>query len=219
MSNHSKKIIIVGFGSLAKTLYCYLLRDGFEVESFLVDNEYLVSSSEFSINSIDRINEYDKEKYLFIVAIAHVQMNSIRAKLINKLLSEGYNLINYISPKSITYGAKVLGSNNIIMDSVIIAPNATIYDGNLFWPSSVISHDVRISSFSTFASGSKIAGKVSIGNNCFFGLNSSVNENLIVSDFTLVGANVNISKATVAFGVYVNSRFIKLKKSSQEFFK
>ena len=219
MRSVEKKIIIVGFGFLAKTIYYYLTRDGFQVESYLVENEYLEDSLDFPVYSIDKIKEYGNKDFLYIVAIAHVEMNRTRERIVDNLIAQGYNLINYISPNAITSGLEIVGSNNIIMDNVVIAPNTKIGYGNLFWPNSMISHDTEISSYSTFASGSTIAGNVVIGKNCFFGVNSSVNENLKINDFTLVGANVNIRNSTLPMDVYVNSCSKKIAKSSLDFFK
>jgi len=215
-----KPLLLIGTGRLAEMMVSYLERDGYKIAGLLVDEKYKKSDEykQYPIYTYERRSEFNPSEYDFLVAIAFAFMNDIRRGKCKELLSEGYNLINYISPYAQVYDAEIRGINNIVMDQVVLEPLCSIGSGNVFWPQSCISHHTIVENFCMFTSGVKVAGGVGIQNCAFFGLNSTVNENVKIAEKTLVGAGVHIKHDTEAHSVYVPPYSVKLQNKSSEFF-
>lgn len=215
-----KKLIIIGNGQLAKTLFYNLKRDAYYPTYFSIDKKYIKQTKIFGIPVIpfDTILKMDPHSICAIVAIAHTKMNTIRQIYINTLKQNNIELINYISPKANISNLKIIGKNNIIMDEVFIGPYSSINTGNVFWPKCCISHDSHITNFITITSGVMSGGNVVIHNNSFIGLNATIQENIKIEKFSLIGAGSIITNNIISYSVIVPERSIKLKKNSNNFF-
>lgn len=214
------QVVVIGNGDLARILIKYMKRDGYNILGIMIEKEFIRDKfiDDYPVLSFEDLSIYEKDKVGFIVAIAHLKMNKVREEIMKRLIEEGYRLNNYVSPNSIVFDAEISGVNNIIMDGAIIEPQCKIGSGNIFWPQTCISHDTIIRDFCTFTSGVKIGGNSFIDSRCFFGLNSSVNEKVIVSKGTLLGANTNLRFNTMENDVIVSPKSVKLDYKSNHFF-
>lgn len=97
----------------------------------------------------------------------------------------------------------IYGKGNIICAGSIITTNVFMGDFNHVNLNTTIGHDTSIKNFCTFSPGCNISGCVQIGNQCFFGTNSTVLENLKIIDNSIVGANALITKDLEKSGIYV----------------
>ena len=81
-----------------------------------------------------------------------------------------------------------------------------------------ISHDSVVGSFNFFAGGSDLCGFCEIGDNCFFGKGSVLDEHFRAADHTLVGAGAYARGETESYDVIVPQRSVRLAgRKSTEF--
>ncbi len=186
------KYIIVGNGVHAELVYKYIRSTlSIDVEGFMV-NEGFINEREFMGLPVFRIEDcekhYSSNEYRLFMGIGYKRMGNIRKKVFFECKEKGYLFQNYIHPSTIIPKNYNIGEGNIILENVIIELSSTIGDANLFYGGSMVGHDSRVGDFNTFAGCSMCAGQVSIGNNCFLGVNSCVGDNISLGDYSLVGA-------------------------------
>ena len=89
-------------------------------------------------------------------------------------------------------------------------------NGNRILQSSIFTHDIIIGNYNYCAAGVAFAGFINIGDNCFFGMNSTIKNKINIADYSLIGAGAYISLNTEKYDVYVPERSIRLNKKSIE---
>lgn len=80
-----------------------------------------------------------------------------------------------------------MGRGNIIIDSHLSCA-VTLGDFNMMNGSVVFGHDDIVGSYNTFMPGVRISGEVKIGDECFFGVNSVVLQQIKMGDKVKLGA-------------------------------
>ena len=132
-------------------------------------------------------------------------MNTIREKIYKEIHKKGYEVESFIHPTALIESKKI-GEGNIILEKSFVGPHAVIGNGNIIWNGVNISHDAIIGDFNCFSASTTIAGNVTIKNNCFFGINSCVKNELKISDKTLLGAGCFLNSNTNEEDVFVNEK-------------
>ena len=206
-------IIIFGTTSFAKMLKYYIeTYTSSTVVAFSVDSKYMNMNSfcNLPVVPFENISSlYSPSDYDIIVALGYSSMNIVRQKKCETLIKLGYNLPNFIHPTVHKENAE-LGFGNIILENVILGYNSKIGNGNIIWNGCNISHEVTVGNYNYISPSVAIAGRTNICNNCFLGINSCVQNDLIIQNFSLVGAGCCIKKATEAYGVYLPASTIKV---------
>lgn len=216
-----KKAIIWGIGQFAQEVYCYLQQDRFiEICGFAVDDEYC-STNEFcglplvDIENVETV--FSPKEYGVFICVGYAQMNTVRERMFLQARTKGYEILSYQHPSSVV-NAKSMGTGTIILANVTIGPESEIGDGNIFWDNSILAHNACMGNFNYLTVSASLAGRVTIGNNCFFGNNCTVRDSIKIADFTLVGAGCYVSRDTEPYGVYVPTRSVYLQgKKSVDF--
>ena len=201
-----KEIFIYGIGDFAKLMLHYFKTDSsYNVIGFCADRKY-INDEEFCklpIISFEEINLiYPSNKYQVFVAIGYSNMRA-RKIIYNKIKSKNYQCVNYISSKAILANNIIIGENNVILENVVIEPFANIGNNNIIWSSSNICHNTKIHSHCFIAAQTLVGGFCEIKENCFLGFNSTVLQNIVLEDETLVSAKTLINKNTTKCTKYI----------------
>ena len=209
-----QKVIIYGCGDFAKQMYWYFNYDSkYKVIGFCVDAQFMTERmfEGLPVYSFENIEEkFPPSKYKMFVAVGYSKMRN-RQQMFQKAKSKKYELINYISSSAKVAIGTIIGCNNVVLSNVTIEPNAWIQDNNIIWSSVTICHDVILGNHNFIAAGVIIGGFTEVKNLCFVGFNSTIIQNLIISDEVLIGANsLQLKNAQKYSQWYGNpSRFIK----------
>lgn len=215
------KYIIVGNGDYAKMMGRYLgeTKD-IQISGFTVESKYISEEMDNTpvIPAEEIYESYPPSEYYLIMGIGYRNMNHIKKQEYNRYKKMGYHFENYIHPTAIIGKSVIMGEGNNIFEGVVIQEGVKMGDGNLVYGGVLIAHENSIGSFNSFSVKACIAGCSMIGNNCFFGANSTVRDHVSISDYTLVGAGAYVDVSTNPYGVVVSQKSVVLEgRSSLEF--
>ena len=225
MIKFPEKLIIVGNGDFAGFVAYYVKHffPEYTVAAYSADRAYIKEPRIDGIPVIalkDITGEgYPVDEYSFFCAIGYVQMNDVRREKFQYLKSLGYRSPNLIHPEAYIGPDVCMGEGNFIMERALISPMVTLGNSNTVWNLVVISHESKVGSFNHIACYC-LGGRSIVGNNCFFGINSSVRGGQPIADYTYVGSNAYIGFPTEEGGVYLAPKAEQLKvRSSKDFLK
>lgn len=215
------RIVIYGIGDFAKTLSSYIEEErAYEIVAYVVDAQYLpenlfVFNRKPLISLEDYLEDENYKNSKILLAIGYSNMRA-RKKMFEKALNTGREIVNFLSEKATIHGSVKFGVGNIVFPNTVIEPNTIIGNNNIFWSSVNISHDVIIGSHSFFASQSLLGGFCKVNNNCFFGFNSTVLQNVVINDEALIGACSLVSESADSFGKYIGVPAVLVSTHQQE---
>lgn len=118
-------------------------------------------------------------------------------------------MANYISTKAIRWKNLCLGQNVFVSEDSAIQPFIQIGDNTIIIGAK-IGHHSNIGANSLLST-CVIGANVKIGNNCFLGINSSVNSNVEIGDRNIIGMGSVITKSTAELEVFTTPAAIKRK--------
>lgn len=201
-------IIIFGSSEIADLAYFYFKNDTeFNVVAFTVDDEYL---KEDKLNGIPIIPfsetsmHFPPNYFKMHVALSYSKMNKLRHEKYDQAKKSGYQLISYLSSKSVYWPDLIIGDNCFILENQTIQPNVTIGNNVMIWSGNHIGHGTVIKDHVYISSHVVIAGHCEIGRRSFLGINSTIKDFTKIDDdcFVTMNANVvrNISKGSVITG-------------------
>lgn len=212
----NKNIVIVGMGDfsdlIADTIENDLQRD---IHAYVVDKKYMKTDlyqgkPVYPFEEIETI--FDRDKISFVIGFVGGKMFSQRFDKYKAIKEKGFELENIIhSSASISKNA-TMGDGNIILQYAIVANRANIGNCNVVCPKGYINHDVTIGNANYIAPGFSTTGYSAIGNYCFCGVNSALNNKVKVADYTFIGGGLFISHDTNEYEVYVPERLEPLKR-------
>lgn len=218
-----KPFVLVGAGQYADYVQHILEKSlGYQVVAFSVTREF-ISGSDMKKNGLPVVcfeelpTKFPVAEYNVAIAMLGSDMYQTRQKLFEQCLEWGYQLPNIIHP-SVIDQSESIGIGNIVGAGTIFGAFSEIGNGNVFFENSLLSHNVIVRNFNLLASFIVPAGNSTIGNHCFVGAGSVINNRVKLADFTLVGATAFVAKDTKPYDVVVAPRSITLEgKSSLNF--
>jgi len=207
------KVIIFGIGDLAKQLHYYINQlQEYNVEYFCVNKEYF-SCDKFLDKDVitfeEDLKSLSSKEYKFIIAVGYKKLR-MRKKIFDMIKKEGFDLINYISPKATVLG-DVVGEGNIILSNVVIEPFTKIHNNNIIWSNSLLCHDVIVGNHNFIAAGSIVGGFSQIVESNFLGFNSTIKDNIVVEREVLVGAKSLIVNPPENYSMYYGTPAKKVR--------
>tara|TARA_Y100000385_G_C13009219_1_gene600871 strand:- start:297 stop:968 length:672 start_codon:yes stop_codon:yes gene_type:complete len=215
-----RNLIIIGTTNNAKLAHYYFSTDSDYIVKCFAVNKKFISEGFFCGLPVYPIEEIEKkfpiQNYDAFVAIGYSKMNSIREKIYIEIKTKGYTLPNYISSKCTYLTNEQIGDNNLILENNTIQPFVKIGNNNVIWSGNHIGHDVNIKNNCFISSHVVISGFTTIENNCFLGVNSTLRDNIIIRDFSLIGAGATIMKSTKPKSVMLDNRPSLSNKKSTE---
>lgn len=142
---------------------------------------------------------FDMREVGIINTIGYSNMNSIREKVHNELLNEGFYLQTFISKNAKVYTSDIR-EGSIIMPGAFVGPYVTVGKACIIYSNVSLTHHITIEDYCFIASGCVFGGNVTIGHNSFIGLNSTIRNRISLAPYTLVGASSNVLKPSDSRG-------------------
>jgi len=161
-------------------------------------------------------NVYPPEKYKMFVSISFTNLNKLRKKKYQEAKEKGYELISYVCSRATTWPNLDIGDNCFIFEDNVIQPYVKIGNNVILWSGNHIGHHTTISDHCFIASHVVISGSVTVGERCercFFGVNSTIRDNIKIAKNCVIGAGAIITKDTVENGIYYGPRANVLKQT------
>lgn len=198
-----EKLIIVGTGDFAETIY-HFLHKTYDVVCFMVHEAYRKEPTccGKEVIAFEKLENYSPNDYKLIIAVGPNGNNKTREMFFNLLKDTPYELIKYIHPTAYVWDKEAIGANTIIFPNCVVEPFSTIGIGCVLWSGAIVAHHSHVQDFCFLAPGCAISGRVTIEKNCFIGLNSTIRDNITVRENCIVGAGAVIKKDTEKNGVY-----------------
>lgn len=190
-----EKIALYGNGALTTKLLYYNKRYClYDIIAIIDDSETASSHNEVPVMSfIDFKKAYPVHHApKILITIGYTSCNTVREKVFNKVISSGYSLTNFISPKANCWIDFDSSSNIIILDNVYVGPFCKIGNGVIICPGTLLSHGITVGDFSFFSDGVVVGGNAIIGKNSFVGLNSTIKSSTKLGEFNIVASAANV---------------------------
>jgi sugar O-acyltransferase (sialic acid O-acetyltransferase NeuD family) len=215
-----KKVILYGNGSVAQATYFLLVHDSpYNIVVFTVDREYIKEDTLFDLPVIpfdQVVSAYPPEEFDMHIAVGHVRVNRVRAQKYQQAKEMGYTLVNYISPKSLTWPGLVIGDNCKIGPNATINPFAQLGNNVRIGTGSNIGHHTIIKDHCSLASNVTISGNVIVGPYCLIGANATIRDRVTIAEECVIGAGAVILQDTKTREVYLGRSAELLPISSDQ---
>lgn len=206
------RLIIFGTSDYARLVchYCSEL-PGLEVCAFTVDQDFIAGDT-FCGKPIvpfeQIVRNFPPSSFRMFCAVGYRTMRG-RKTVFDRVVENGYDCINIISPRAIVDDDLIMGKNNIIMPAAHLEPFVKIGNNNTIWSQSLICHDSRVGDHNFIAAGSVLGGRCTLGNCCFIGFTTTIVQNRHIADETQTGAHSLILHDTEPCSTYFGIPAVK----------
>jgi len=138
-------------------------------------------------------------------AFIAIGSNHLRLRLALRVIGQGYQLVNAISPQAFISPTAHLGYGVAIMAGAVINSEASIGDLAIINTGAIIDHDCRIGKAVHIAPQCGLSGNVIIGDLSILGIGCKVIPKIQIGDQAIIGAGgvviSNINSGSTAVGV------------------
>lgn len=207
-----EKIVIFGTSQLASLAHFYFDEDSpHQVVAFTVDKDYIIEDNYRGLPVVafeDIENHFPPSEYKMFLPISFKQMNYFRKAKFNEAKKKGYQCVNYISSKATTWPDINIGENCFIFEDNTIQPFVKIGNNCVLWSGNHIGHHTIIKDHVFITSHVVISGCCEIGENSFFGVNSTIRDETNIGKASLIGMGAIITKDTPEFSIWIGAKSV-----------
>jgi sugar O-acyltransferase (sialic acid O-acetyltransferase NeuD family) len=212
--NKQKKLGIIGSGDLGQLIAHHaLINCGFDKVVFFDDfkkpKEFVNGNIVYGgINEVDEAFKKNEITHIIIgVGYKHIEFRKNLFELFNSKIP----FASVIHPSASIDKSCKLGNGIIVLPGCVLDMNVEINDNVLLNTGCVIAHDSIIMSHSFLSPSVAVAGFVKIGQGCVIGINTTIIDNITISDYIQTGGGTVVIKSLTEKGLYVGNpaRFIK----------
>ena len=193
-----RKLVIFGGGGHAKVVADIAIKNGFEIEGFLDDNDSVSSVMGYPVlGKIDDCVRF-KDTCAFAIGIGN---NAARKKIFEKYADFEYPVLVHPTA-SIGIETKV-GKGTVVMPMAVINACAEIGEFSVVNSAAVVELDCRVGSFCLIAPNATMCGVSEIGNMVWLGACCALNPTVKICDGVTVGSGAIVVKNITEAGTYV----------------
>ena len=215
------KTIIFGTSKLAELSSFYFRNDSnFDVVAFAVDGEYMKETKfeGLPVIAFEEVEEeFSPQEYKMFIAIGYKKLNKLRESKYFSAKLKGYDLVSYISSKTIQWGDIQVGDNCLILENQVIQPTVKIGNNVIIWSGNHFGHNVVVGDHSWLSSHIVLSGGVQVGSNCFLGVNSAIRDNVRIGEESIIGAGALILNDVEPKSVFVSKQTDLYPLNSDQF--
>ena len=211
------KIVIYGIGSLGEKLYEYNKRDGlYDIIGFVDDKQDLKPEccGLPTMNYEQFKMQFNTKDCKIFVAIGYVKCSLYREQVSMRVLADGYELINYVSPFAFCWNGTLVGKNIFVADNVFVGHGSKIHDGVILYEGCTFSHDTEIEANCFLSLRVAFGGYTKLGHNSFIGLNSTIIDDITIGAYNIVGCGTNVIHSTEDCCVTVGNPGVSVQKDT-----
>ncbi|RXI39051.1 acetyltransferase [Malaciobacter mytili] len=188
-----ENIVLVGGGG-----HCHSVIDVIEQEDKyniigIIDLKENIDKNVFSYKIIgcdDDLEEIFKKCQNAIVTVGHIQSNTLRKTLFNKLKRIGFNLPVIISPLAYVSKHSLIDEGTVIMHQSLINANVKIGKNCIINTKALVEHDCIVENHCHISTSSILNGAVIVTENTFYGSNAVCKQGININGFIKAGSVV-----------------------------
>ena len=193
-----RKLVIFGGGGHAKVVADIAMKNGFEIEGFLDDNDSVSSVIGYPVlGKIDDCVRF-KDTCAFAIGIGN---NAVRKKIFEKYADFEYPVL--VHPTASNGIETKIGKGTVVMPMAVIKACAEIGEFSVVNSSAVVEHDCRVGDFCLIAPNATMCGVSEIGNMVWLGAGCALNPTVKICDGVTVGSGAIVVKNITEAGTYV----------------
>lgn len=215
------KVIIFGVQDFAQLAKFYLEQDtDYEPVSFCVNEQYVPEQRTFeglpviAFEEIERV--YPPASYKFFAPMSPRRMNRLRASVYQQIKEKGYEMISYVSSRATVFPGIPIGDNCFILEDNTIQPFTSIGNDVMLWSGNHIGHHSVIKDHVSFTSHVVLSGHCVVDRYSFFGVNSTIRDNIHIAEGSLIAMAAAITSNTEPWGVYKGNPAKKGERLSKD---
>jgi UDP-perosamine 4-acetyltransferase len=144
-------------------------------------------------------------------AIVALGDNRLRLRMLNYVISTGFDLLNAVSRHAVVSPSVRVGAGTVIMPGAIVNAETCIADGVIINTGATVDHDCHLAAGAHVGPGANLAGCVHIETGAFIGTGACVIPRMRVGAWSVVGAGAvvisDVPDNSVCAGV--PARFIR----------
>lgn len=209
-----EKVIVIGAGHLGQIIAYHLLSAGaYDFMGYLDDTfapGHQIGTHKV-LGSLEVFKQLFEQKVFdkFLIGIGYHHMRA-REFLFGKL-SLVAPAATFVHPDAYIDPSAIIGSGVFIHPGCTLDMNVTIQDNVILNTSCTIAHDSIIASHSFLAPRVAVAGFCRIGKRCMLGINTTIIDNIELTDDVQTGGGCVITKNILQSGLYVGvpGRYVK----------
>jgi sugar O-acyltransferase (sialic acid O-acetyltransferase NeuD family) len=213
------KIIIVGAGEFAEIAYEYFTHDSpYNVVAFSVEKSFITTNEFLGLPLVpfEELEQlYDPNDFQVFVAVTYNQLNKVRKRLYKEAKLKGFHLVSYVSSQAFVWHNVKIGENCFIFENNVLQYHAEIGNNVIIWSANYVGHRVKIRDHCFITAHVVVSAYSEVGENCFFGVNSSILDNLTIGNDCIIGAGALVLKNTAEGMVYIGNPAKAVKSSSK----
>lgn len=209
-----RRLILVGGGGHCRSVIDVIESVGYIIEGILdlpseVGNTILGYPV---IGTDDRIPEF-VNTCDFVITVGFVKDVSLRVKLCDKVQSAGGHLATIVASTAYVSHHATVNYGTVVMHHAFVNAGAIIGKNVIVNTFANIEHGVCIGDHSHISTGAMINGECIVGNRCFIGSQSVLNNCINICDDVIVGAGSMVRKSISFPGIYSgNPTIIKIRR-------
>lgn len=202
-----RNLIIFGDSQFSERISKYIIAEGKDnLIAFTQEKQYMkrCDINNYKVIPFEELSSVHEE-FEIILGVGYSNMNTLREKIYKLCKSAGYKVGTYISAHAICY-TEDIGDGNFVCPGAVIGPGCIIGKANYFASCVVLSHDNQVGDFNFISTSTVFGGFARVKDRCFFGLNSTVKDNVVVANENLIGSAANVIKSiSYVGGVYIGN--------------
>jgi sugar O-acyltransferase (sialic acid O-acetyltransferase NeuD family) len=201
------KLVIFGTGRGADVATRYFRDDSaHEIVAYSVDDAY-ADRKEFMGRPVIPFSRIEQEappaECRMFLPLGFQNMNALRASKYAEAKAKGYILESYVSSRVLAWQRPRFGENCFILEGNVFNYDVQVGNDVVLWSACHIGDLCVIEDHAWISSHAVLSGEVTIGANCFLGVNATVSNYVKVGPRSYIGANTLIAKDTPPDSVYV----------------
>ena len=191
-----KPLVIIGAGGMGREV-AWLVDDINKLNSewdflgFIDDGKKGLTVEGYPI--LGQINYLYKIRPRPWVTIA-IADSHVRQRLLKELERDGMQLATLIHPSVLMSDYVSIKPGSIICAGTIITTNVSIGKACIVNPGGFIGHDTVIGDCVSMMPAANLAGEITVGMGCYFGMNSCVINQTEIGEWSVIGAGATVIK-------------------------
>jgi sugar O-acyltransferase (sialic acid O-acetyltransferase NeuD family) len=199
-------VVVFGNSDWADLAHMYLTHDSpHDVVAFTVDRDHLNGTEHRGLPAVafeQVVKEFPPDRHRMFIPISYNNMNRLRAAKYEQAKAWGYRFISYVSSKAATWPGFSCGDNCFILEGNVIQPFVQVGHDVVMMSGNHIGHHSVIKDHVTITGHVVVSGRCTIEPYCFLGVNSTIRDQIVLAEGTLVGAGAVILQNTKEWQMY-----------------